>query len=343
MTRKPVAPLHIVTGDELLLVMEAVDEIRAHAREQGYEEREIFTADARFDWSVLQQWGQQSSLFGTRRLLDLRIPSGKPGREGGAALEMLCQNLPRDAVTLITLPAMDRQSRSSKWFKALVHHGRLVEIKSIRRDQLAYWIKSRLEQQQQTADREALQFFVERVEGNLLAAHQEIRKLSLLYPPGQLSFEQIRSAILDVARYDVFQLSEALLMADTARYSRVLSGLRGEGVAPPLMLAVLADQVRQLLTLRLALDSRPDVSLTQLMTAQRIWSSRQKLVATALRRTNRRLLEQALQEAAEIDRMIKGVAQGDVWTALLNLGLCLAGNESFCSDSHIVTRSAHSL
>lgn len=325
-TDKTIVPLQVVLGDELLLVMEAADQIRTHAKAQGYLEREIFTVEQRFEWEELFRWTQQSSLFGERRILDLRIPTGKPGGEGGAAIEQLCHALPRDTVIIVTLPTIDKRGRASKWFKALADAGKLTEIKSIRRDQLPFWIKQRLALQQQTVDQETLQFLADKVEGNLLAAHQEISKLRLLYPSGQLTFEQIRLAVWDVTRFDVLQLAEAMLAADKVRYSRILEGLQGEGVAPQLILAILSEQMRLLLKIHFAKNNRKGMSLEQAMTALHIWPSRQRLVASAFQRISYERLVQALLQAAAIDRMIKGVAAGNIWEELLSLGMCFVRN-----------------
>lgn len=221
-------------GGELLLTMETSDEIRLHASKQGYVNREVMTVDQHFVWAKLQQWGRQSSLFGNRRLLDIRIPTGKPGREGSTALEAFSQRLPAETVTVVLLPWLDQQSQNSKWFKALEQTGYLIMIPAIKREQLAAWIEKRLRCQNQHANRNTLQFFVDKVEGNLLAAHQEIQKLALLYPQGELSFDEIKTTLLDVARYDVTQLAEAMMHADVARFSHILWNLRAEGVASPI-------------------------------------------------------------------------------------------------------------
>lgn len=323
---EPIVPLYVVLGNEQLLVTETVDQIRNCAKNQGYSEREIFTVDQRFEWENLLHWGRQSSLFSERRILDLRIPSGKPGREGSTVIEKLCQNLPHDVVTIITLPEIDKQTRISKWFKALESVGRLIEIKPVKRDRLPQWIKQRLEQQQQTADRDSLQFFADKVEGNLLAAHQEIMKLGLLYPPGKLTFEQIKDAILDVTRFDVLQLSESMLAANIVRYSRILEGLQGEGTAPPLILAVLSEQIRLLIKIHQVKNLNRGMTLEQAMAALRIWPSRRKLVADTFHRVRYQLLTQALLQAAIIDRIIKGVAKGDIWEEFLKLGMYFVAN-----------------
>lgn len=324
-----IAPLYVVFGDELLLVVEATDGIRAHARKQGYTERTIFTVDQHFDWVNLAQWGRQSSLFSERRMLDLRIPSGKPGREGGMAIETFCRELPRDTVTIVILPEIDKQGRASKWFKVLEHTGQVIEIKPVGRDRLAHWIKQRLDQQNQMIDRDTLQFFASKVEGNLLAAHQEIHKLGLLYPSGQLTFEQVKNAILDVTRFDVLQLSEAMLTADMVRYRHILEGLQGEGAAPPLVLAILSEQIRLLIRIHLIKNSSRGMTTEQAMTALRIWPARRKLMMVAAQRMHYPLLVQALLQAAVIDRIIKGVVQGDIWEELLRLGICFAADDNF--------------
>lgn len=324
--QKQLAPLYTIMGDEPLLAMEAADAIRAQARQQGYTERDIFTVDNRFDWSNLQSWNCQSSLFGERRLLDVRIPSGKPGKEGGSAIEALCLDLPTDTVTLITLPKIDKQTQTSKWFKALEHASVMILADPVGHTQLAKWIQHRLDSQKQQIAPDALQFLADKVEGNLLAAQQEIKKLALLYPPGMLSFEQVKNAVLDVARYDVFSLSEAMLTADTIRYIRILQGLQSEGTPPPLILSMLTEPVRTLLFIHQALNAGKP--LAQALKDARVWGQQQKIMSLALKRLPPRLLQQALLHAASIDRIIKGVAQGDSWNELLQFGLRLTTGQS---------------
>lgn len=320
--QKQTAPLYTLSGNEPLLILEAAGLIRTHARQQGYTERELFTVDQHFDWAELLNAGHNLSLFGERKIMDIRIPTGKPGREGGKALEAYCAALPPDTVTLITLPRIDKQGQASKWFKALEAAGTLIPVYPVERDQLPGWIGQRLAKQQQKADAATLQFLANQVEGNLLAAHQEIQKLALLYPAGNLTFDQVKDVVLNVARYDVYQLSDAMITGDTARFQRILTGLQGEGTAPLLILATLAEQIRQLIIIRKGLDNGQPPA--QLLQTARIWGERQKTVIAAARRIDPHALMQGITDAAEIDRMIKGVAQGDVWEALLQLGLRLA-------------------
>lgn len=318
--------LYTLFGSEPLLIQEAADLIRDHARRQGYTERELFVAEQHFDWTSLLNAGSNLSLFGDRKIADIRIPSGKPGKEGGKAIEAYCHALPPDIFTLVTLPRIDKQGQATKWFKALETSGTMIPVYALERDRLPGWIGQRLARQQQKADAATLQFLADQVEGNLLAAHQEIQKLALLYPEGYLTFAQVKDVVLNVARYDVFQLADAMLAADTARFVRILNGLQGEGTAPLLILATLAEQIRQLIAIQQGLaDAQPPAQLLQ---AARVWGDRQKLVMAAAKRIKPQSLVQGLPHAATVDRMIKGVAQGDVWDALLQLGLCVNGGDA---------------
>lgn len=317
--KKNTAPLYTLFGDEPLLLGETADLIRNTARQQGYTDREIFTVEQGFNWSNLQFAVNSLSLFSNRRIMDIRIPSGKPGKEGSKAIEAYCQTLPPDTVTLVTLPKIDKQSQTTKWFKALDRAGIVVAIYPIERNYLPKWIEQRLARQHQTAHVDVLQFLADSVEGNLLAAHQEIQKLALLYPNGVLSFEQVKNAVLDVARYDVYKLSEAMIAADTARYSRILDELKGEGTAPPLILAILAEQIRLLVRIHIGLEAGKPIA--QLMKEARIWGNRQHIMMRAVKHTHLKSLKLAILHAAKIDRISKGVSKGDIWDELLQLGL----------------------
>ncbi len=313
--------LYVVYGEELLLALEAADRIRATALEQGYSERQVLIADANFDWSELAMTSNSLSLFSPRRLLDLRIPSGKPGKDGSEALQTLAGSLPEETVTLITLPAMDRQTLSSKWFETLDGAGVTVHAAAIKRGKLGQWLTGRLAQQQQQADVQTIDFLIERVEGNLMAAHQEVRKLALLFPAGTLPFEEVRNAVVDVARFNVFDIGATLLKADRAHFVRMLDGLHGEGVAAPLVLWAIAEEARAMARIKSAVArGRP---MAQALRDARVWGARQDLMPVALRRLTQTQLMAALRSAAEVDRMIKGLASGDVWDALLSVGLDL--------------------
>ncbi len=321
--QRGLAPLYTVFGAEPLLALEAADRIRAHARTDGYSEREVLTAEQHFDWSELRTSGQSQSLFAVRRILELRIPGGKPGTEGSQALQDFCAHLPGDTLTLICLPEIDWKSQKANWFGALESAGVAVEARQVARGALPGWLAGRLKQQEQHADSATLEFISDQVEGNLLAAYQEVRKLALLFPPGSLSFEQVKEAVLDVARYDVSDLGEIVLAGDAARLVRVLDGLRGEGAAQPLVLWQMTEEIRAVGKLLSALDA--GAALPHAMREARIWgAARQDLMQRHLRRFTLPQIESARLHASAIDRTIKGLARGDVWDQLLQLGLRFA-------------------
>ena len=328
------APLYVVSSDEHLLAQQAQDKIRAAARAAGYLEREILTVDRSFKWGSLFAANQSQSLFGDRKVIDLRLPGGKPGKEGGQALQDYVRQLSShpnpDSITLISLPKIEWASQKSAWVTCLQEAAVYLDIPLIERAQLPGWIARGLKQQGQTAAPDALEFIADRVEGNLLAAHQEIQKLGLLHPPGVLTFQQVQEAVLNVARYDVFKLSEAILAGDTVRMTRMLEGLKGEGEALPLVLWALAEEIRTMLKLKIGQESgRP---LAALLKELRIWGGRERLMEPALRRLSLTRLEQALRQAAQIDKLIKGLRvptlNGDPWNALLQLSLSLSSGRA---------------
>lgn len=320
---RDIKPLYVVFGDEPLLALEAADRIRAKARECGYTEREILTVDSGFKWNQLALAGSSQSLFATRKLLELRIPTGKPGVEGGAALQAYCDTLPADTITLISLPGIDWRVQKSAWFGMLESNGVMVEAKVVARKALPQWLAGRLQMQNQQAEPETLDFIADRVEGNLLAAFQEVQKLALLFPAGAISFEQVRDAVLDVARYDVFNLGETLLEGDVLRFARMLDGLKGEGIAPPLALWAMSEEIRAIGKIITGAASGKPASM--LMREARIWGpSHQNLMQQHFKRFTLAQVAEALRHAAAIDRMVKGLIRGDVWDELLQLGLRFA-------------------
>jgi DNA polymerase-3 subunit delta len=320
--QRGLTPLYLIYGDEPLLALEAADAIRAQARQAGYAEREVFTVEAGFSWQSLLVSGNSLSLFATRRIIEIRIPSGKPGTEGGQALQDYSARLPDDTITVVTCPKLDKQAQATKWFKALEQAGTAIPVYPVERSRLPQWIGVRLAAQKQRADAAILQFLADRVEGNLLAAHQEIQKLGLLFSEGPLNFDQVREAVLDVSRYDVFNLSDAMLAGDAARLARILEGLKGEGVAPTLALWAMTQEIRTLAKLKLG--QRRGAALPQLLRDLRVWESRQSLVQRALGRLSEARVVAGLKQAAALDRMIKGLSRGDVWDELLQLGLKIA-------------------
>ena len=329
-------PLYIFSGDEPLLMMEAMDQLRAVAKKQSYTEREVLLQDRGFDWSALLSAGQTMSLFGDKRWLELRIPTGKPGRDGADALKQFAAQVQSqsqgsegpDTVVCIILPRLDGKTKISAWFSALDEAGMAIQIDSLDRSQLPQWITGRLKNQNQEVEPgaegiRALEFIANQVEGNLIAAHQEIQKLGLLYPNGKLTEEQIRTAILKVARYNVFELTEAMLAGDLARLNRMLDGLKGEGEPLVLILWSVTEELRLLSKLKAASDAGESVQ--QLMRANRVWGNKERLYPNALRRVQPLKLRRAMQVAAGLDRQVKGLYAADLpadpWD-----GLRLVGN-----------------
>ena len=324
------APVWTVTGDEPLLAIEAADAIRATARTLGYSEREVIHLDARADWSQLLEAASGLSLFAERKLLELRLPSGKPGKTGGEALERFTQTAGEDVLAILSLPRLDKSGRESRWFSALAAAGVVVEIWPVTRAHLPAWIADRLKQQGQRAAPEALEFIADRVEGNLLAAHQEIAKLGLLYPARELLIDEVRDAVLNVARFELGALPAALLAGETDRVARTLDGLQAEGTAIPLVLWALLEEIRALLRVKAAVDAgRP---LPQAMREARIWGPREDGIRRAIGRVTVGQLESALVHAADIDRLSKGLRapgrDSDPWIELKVLATALAGRGS---------------
>ncbi len=330
---KGLKPIYVLHGDEPLLLQEAADQIRATARQQGYTERSVFTvAGAHFDWGSVLAAGGSLSLFADRQCLEVRIPSGKPGKEGSQALQELAEQTEgNDALlVLVLLPRLDKATQGSAWFAALEGRGVGVRIDPIERAALPAWIAQRLAAQgQRVADGEAgqqtLQFFADRVEGNLLAAHQEIQKLGLLYPPGELSLAQVEACVLNVARYDVFKLGEAVLSGHQARVQRMLDGLQAEGESEVLVHFTLAEDIRALRQVKEAVaQGKP---LPMALRENRVWGLRERLFERVLPRVAMVDLDNLLLAAHTVDGLVKGLRQPDwpqdPWQAVHRLALQL--------------------
>ena len=316
---KSVASVYVIHGDEPLLALEAADAIRAAARRQGCDEREVLSVERGFDWRELTQAGATQSLFGGRKIIELRIPSGKPGTQGSAAITTYCERLGKENVTLVSVPRLRKDDQNARWFLALAGAGVVVDVYPVERARLPDWIGARLARQSQRASPEALGFLADRVEGNLLAAYQEVQKLGLLLPKGELSAEQVVDAVANVARYDAYDCSAALLAGNMARYVRVLDGLRSEGESPVFILWALAEELRALARIQQGVEGGR--ALDQLLRENRVWGERQGLMKAALKRHARAALEHALVHAARIDRASKGAGPGEPWDEFISLGL----------------------
>jgi DNA polymerase-3 subunit delta len=329
--QKGLRSLYTLHGDEPLLAQEAADAIRTVARAQGFSERTVYTvAGAHFDWSDVLASGSALSLFADKQMLEIRIPSGKPGKEGSAALQQLAESSQgqTDNLTLVVLPRLDAATRKGAWFGALESFGVTVPIEPVDRPALPMWIAQRLQQQGQRVaageeGQRTLQFFADRVEGNLLAAHQEIQKLGLLFPAGELTQAQVESAVLNVARYDVFKLSEAVLSGQLARVQRMLEGLQAEGEAAVLVHYTLAEDIRALKRVKDAMaQGRP---MPMALRENRIWGVKEKLYERVLPRLSDANLARMLLAAHQVDGIVKGLKvpewPADSWQALQRLAM----------------------
>ncbi len=319
---KNLSPLYVLVGDEPLAQSECLDLIRQAARKAGADERSSFIVERNFNWQQIGQFSQSLSLFSSLRILEIHIPSGKPGVEGGKALSDLASNTIPDTTTVVVLPALEREAKNSAWFTALQSASTLIELKEIVPSQLPQWLADRLAQQNQSADTASLAFIAHQVEGNLLAAHQEIQKLALLYPAGEISAEAVRESVLNVSRYDAFQLGEAVLAGDAERTTRILQGLQDEGEQAVAVMNPLMWVLRPLVRIKQA-EARGE-NVMNAMTSARIYGDRQSLVKRALARLSLRQLEAALQKLCDIDKTAKGVMQGDAWLELSRLCFGLA-------------------
>jgi DNA polymerase III subunit delta len=327
--QKGLRPLYTLWGDEPLLVQEAADAIRAAARAAGHTERQVHTVSgAHYNWSGLLGASQEMSLFADKQIIEIRIPSGKPGKEGSEALQRYCALNSNDTVTLVTLPRLDGTQQKSGWFTALDGAGMTLKFDPIDRKLLPQWIAQRMAVQGQRvqggeAGQRTLAFFADRVEGNLLAAHQEIQKLGLLFPAGELSFEQIESAVLSVARYDVFKLGEAVLAGQVERALRMLDGLQAEGEAAVLVHWTLSEDIRSLKRVRDAMAAgRP---LPMALREARVWGAKERLMERAVPLFTDNAVAALLQAAQVCDGLVKGLRHPDwptdAWDGLKRLVL----------------------
>lgn len=325
-------PIYTLYGDEPLLAQEAADAIRTAARAAGHTERQVHTvAGAHFDWSSLLGASQAMSLFADKQIIEIRIPSGKPGKDGSEAIQRYCESSSDDIVTLVTLPRLDRTQLGSAWFTALDGAGVTLKLDAIERRALPQWIAQRLAAQGQRVrdgdeGQRTLAFFADRVEGNLLAAHQEITKLGLLYPQGELGFEEVEAAVLNVARYDVFKLSEAVLAGQVSRVLRMLDGLQAEGEAPVLVHWTLAEDIRALKRVKDAVGAGKPLPMA--LRENRVWGVKERLFERVVPLLNESTLAHLVDAAQVCDGLVKGLKHPawptDPWEGLKRLALMLA-------------------
>jgi DNA polymerase-3 subunit delta len=316
-------PLYLLSGDEPLQLMEASDAIRRRAREQGFGERQVMHVEAGFDWGSLLAASDSLSLFAEQRLIELRLPSGKPGKEGGKVLSEYAANPPPDTVLLITSGKLDRSAQNSKWFKSLDKAGVTLAVWPIEPQALPGWVMQRMRERGMQPTREAAQLLAERVEGNMLAAAQEVEKLLLLYGEANVDAAQIEEGVADSARYDIFELVDTALLGDVPRTTRVVQGLRAEGVEPVLLLWALLREIRALA--QMAAELEQGSAIEPVLERFRVWNKRKGPVRAGLQRHTLKRWQLLLRRAGRIDRMIKGIEPGNPWDELLQLALLMAG------------------
>lgn len=322
-TPNQIKPVYLITGDEPLLVQEGCDTIRSLALQTGFTEREVFHTDTSFQWPSLLQSANSMSLFADKKLLEVRILNGKPGDAGSKVIQEYCQAPSDDNLLLLVAPKLDRSAQNTKWYKAIDAIGCIVTIWPINDKQLPRWIDQRLQRAGVRADSQAIDILAGRVEGNLLAATQEIEKLKLIAQDGIIDAQTMANAVVDSARYDIFGLVDKALSGHAQAAATTLNGLRGEGSEPTIILWAITREVRALIALKEA--QRTGQKLELIARKHGIFDKRLPLIRSALQRLSPNLLKLLLRECAYVDRSIKGMASGDPWNTLLDILLTLAG------------------
>lgn len=317
--QKGLAPIYFISGDEPLQQGEMADAVRAAARKAGYDNREVLVADTGFSWNEVAEAAGSLSIFADKKIIDLRLPTGTPGTDGAKALISYCERVPEDTLLLITAAKMAGASLKARWFQALDKVGCVIQVWPLEGQDLTRWLQQRMQRRGLQAETEGLKVLASRIEGNLLAAAQEIEKLYVLYGSGQLSNQQIFDVVADSSRFDVFKLMDSVLAAKVGRIFRILSGLQTEGVAAPVVLWALTREARVLIRIKQALSQGQNRALV--FKNNQIWDKRQQLVSNALDRLGDHDLNSILVLSAKADRQIKGQQQGDPWETLLSVCL----------------------
>lgn len=316
----PLSSVYLVSGDEPLQIMETADAIRSACREQGYDEREIFDVDANFDWQLFNEEAANMSLFSSQRILDLRLPSGKPGRQGSEAIKQYLVNPPEDTILLITAGKLDKSAKNSAWYKAIDHNGAVIQCWPVSLDKLHTWVKQRFQSRDMQPEHEVVDYVCQHVEGNMLAAAQEIDKIHLLIGPGAVDFESVREAITDNSRYSVFELVDVAMQGDQSRVLKIANSLSAEGVEPLAVIWVFAKE------LRLLCNVIPDPSTAEYkLSRSGVWRNRMPLFRSCIARHSEKSLQSLLKRCAKIDAVSKGFETGCAWDELRMLGFLLAG------------------
>ncbi|MDX1811596.1 MAG: DNA polymerase III subunit delta, partial [Gammaproteobacteria bacterium] len=322
--KKSLRPIYLLSGDEPLQLMEAGDLITATARKTGFTEKEIYHVERSFDWGELFQAANTLSLFAEKKIIDLRFTSCKPGDKGSKALIEYCNHLSDDNLLIIRMPKMDKTAQNSKWFKAIDQVAAVIQVWPVEIGDLPGWIQQRAKANGINFSPEAVQLLADKVEGNLLAAAQEIEKLAL-NDNKNIGVEDMMETIAEATRFDVFKLTEAVLSGNPARVSKILFGLKASGEEPVLILWALSNEIRTLIKISAKLGAGKQ--LPAIFKEERVWNKRQALVKTALQRLRGRQLSECLKQAMQVDRIIKGISVGNAWDGLLDLSLMMSGRQ----------------
>ena len=309
--QKNLASCYLVTGDEHLLVNEALDSIRGAARERGFTSRELFVATAGFDWAQLRDSSANLSLFAEKRIIELRLPTGKPGRSGSQAIVALVESTDAELMLIVSGPKLDRSGQSSKWAKSVEAKGVNIQVWPIDARELPGWIAGRMRQAGLQPDRGAVTLIADRVEGNLLAAGQEIEKLRLILGEGKVSADDVSTAVANSSRYDVFKLVDAALTGDAKRALKILSGLRAEGIEPVIVVWALTRELRTLANLTDTVSNGMDLANGMQKTG--VWRNRQALVRSCIGRHQHGDFHRLLKTASHADQAAKGQSRADPW------------------------------
>lgn len=320
---KNLAPVYLFSGDEPLQLGEAADAVRKAAQLAGFVNRELLIADnAHFNWNQLAETADSFSIFADKKIIDLRLPSGTVGVEGAKALVAYCERLPDATLLIITLGKLSKDALKSRWVQAIDKQGVIMQVWPLEGLDLQHWLQRRMQQRGLDTSTEGLRILLNRVEGNLLAAAQEIEKLYVLYGSGRIESQHIADAVVDSSRYDVFKLMDSVLSGNVERIFKILSGLKAEGIAAPIVLWALTREARMLIKIKLALASGQDKEMV--FRNNQIWDKRKQLVSESLKRLGDSDLQSLLVLSAKADRQSKGQEGGDVWDTLLNICLQFA-------------------
>lgn len=326
-----IAPVYLVTGDETLLVQEACDQIRKTAQKQGYTERELHHTDGGFQWDSLNYSANSLSLFADKKIIEIRVHNGKPGDAGSKAIVNYCENADDQNLLLLVMPKIDKRSQNTKWFKAIDKLGASITAWPISTQQLPNWIEQRMQAQGLSADREAIEILCAKVEGNLLAAVQEIEKLKLIVDNKHVDAQTMADSVTDSARYDVFSLVDKAIAGDSRGAITNLHGLRGEGTEPTLILWALSRDIRSLTLMKESMENGKSFDFCAKQAG--VWDNRKTVMKQAVYRLHLRQFHTLIRKLSHADKMIKGSIRGDVWSVLMDIVLSLTGTEALNSRS----------